>query len=137
MKRNHFVPELTVLNFSASIDFYINILGFKILYARANPNFAYLEFEKIQFMIEEQHENGWNIGTLEKPLGRGVNFQIICENVDPILERLEEQEIILYSELEEVWYNSGISKIGNKEFIVQDPDDYMLRFCEDLGEIPA
>lgn len=24
--------------------------------------------------------------------------------------------------------------IGNKEFLVQDPDGYLLRFSEDLGE---
>lgn len=134
MKRRSLVPELTVSNFAESIDFYVNVIGFNIKYQRGNPRFAFLEFEDIQIMIEEYHEEGWNAGPLERPFGRGINFQISCSDVIQIIDRLHLNKFALYSPLQEVWYKSGNTKIGNKEFIVQDPDGYMLRFCEDLGE---
>ena len=31
-------------------------------------------------------------------------------------------------------YSAFIILLGNKEFLVQDPDGYLLRFSEDLGE---
>jgi hypothetical protein len=37
-------------------------------------------------------------------------------------------------EIEENWYKVNNKKIGNKEFLVQDPDGYLLRFSEDMGE---
>ena len=37
-------------------------------------------------------------------------------------------------EIEENWYRQGNRLLGNKEFLVQDPDGYLLRFSEDLGE---
>ena len=37
-------------------------------------------------------------------------------------------------DLEENWYRQGDKLLGNKEFLIQDPDGYLLRFSEDLGE---
>ena len=37
-------------------------------------------------------------------------------------------------DLEENWYRQGNKLLGNKEFLIQDPDGYLLRFSEDLGD---
>ena len=37
-------------------------------------------------------------------------------------------------EMEENWYRQDDKLLGNKEFLVQDPDGYLLRFSEDLGQ---
>ena len=37
-------------------------------------------------------------------------------------------------EIEENWYRQDDKMLGNKEFLIQDPDGYLLRFMEDLGE---
>ena len=37
------VPELYVSDFSVSLEFYTNVLGFEVLYARHDPEFVYLE----------------------------------------------------------------------------------------------
>ena len=36
-------------------------------------------------------------------------------------------------EMEENWYRQDDKLLGNKEFLVQDPDGYLFRFSEDLG----
>ncbi len=41
------VPELDVSDFSVSLKFYADILGFNILYTRHDPEFVYLEQEHL------------------------------------------------------------------------------------------
>ncbi len=133
---NPMVPELTVTDFQKSLDFYTNVLGFTIRNQRQKPDFAYLEQEKVQFMIEQYHENGWNVSELSFPLGRGVNFQIELADIQPILNRLAKSKIQLYQELKESWYDTGSVLSGQTEFLVQDLDGYLLRFTQSLGEKP-
>lgn len=133
---NVMVPELTVSDFQKSLDFYTKYLGFTVRNQRENPEFAYLEQEKAQIMIEQFHENGWNSGELLYPFGRGVNFQIELSDIQPILQRLQSADIELYRGLKESWYDTGSTLSGQKEFLVQDPDGYMLRFTQYLGEQP-
>ncbi len=40
----------------------------------------------------------------------------------------------LYREIEESWRETGMTLSGAREFLVQDPDGYLLRFSQDLGE---
>lgn len=79
---NVMVPELSVLNFDESLEFYTSVLGFYVKYQWINPDFAYLIYEdQLQIMIEAYHEAGWNTGELLYHLGRGVNLQIEVKNV--------------------------------------------------------
>jgi hypothetical protein len=39
-------------------------------------------------------------------------------------------------EIEENWNRQGDKLLANKEFLVQDPDGYLLRFSENLREKP-
>ena len=81
---NKLIPELTVFSIEETKYFYLNILGFKLEYERAEDNFIFVSFENSQFMFEELHDDGWNIGELEYPLGRGINFSIKVEDIDII-----------------------------------------------------
>ena len=69
------VPELYVSDFSVSLRFYTEILGFRVLYARHDPEFVYLEQEALQLMLLQTDKN-WLGSTLEPPYGRGVNLQM-------------------------------------------------------------
>ncbi|HGF5057725.1 Catechol 2,3-dioxygenase [Vibrio xiamenensis] len=131
---NPMVPELSVSNFEESLNFYQNLLGFKIRNQRSNPEFAYLENENVQIMLEQIHDTGWSTGELEYPLGRGVNFQMELTDISPILERLNAANVVLYREPKESWYDEGNVLSGQREFLVQDPDGYLLRFTQHLGE---
>ena len=39
-------------------------------------------------------------------------------------------------DVEEKWYRRDGFEVGNRQILVQDPDGYLLRFTEDLGERP-
>jgi len=133
---NVMVPEITVLNFEKSLAFYTETLGFSVRYQRKKPNFVYTEQENVQIMLEQYHEDGWNVAELSSPLGRGINFQMALTDIEPMLKRIDSAQIKLYRELKESWYDTGGVLSGQKEILVQDPDGYLLRFTQYLGENP-
>lgn len=91
--------------------------------------------DEIQLMIQEISENDkWNIAPLSYPFGNGINFQLEVDNFELIYNNLLSNNYKIAFEIEENWYRQDNKLLGNKEFLVQDPDGYLLRFSEDLGE---
>ncbi len=130
---NKTIPELSVTNLNNSIQFY-KTCGFKIEYERPEDKFAFLSLEEIQIMLQEiSDDDKWEVGKLEYPFGRGINFQLEVENVDIIYNSLKENNYQIAFEIEENWYREDDKLLGCKEFLVQDPDGYLLRFQSDLG----
>jgi len=137
MRYNKLVPELTVSNLSKSLDFYVNIMGFKVEYDRKEKKFAFLSLEGSQLMIEEGKDNPksrFYVGPLEYPLGRGLHFQIEVKDVSKVLESLAKHNYPLKSKLEDSWFRNGKFLLGMRNFLVQDPDGYLLMFHQDLGK---
>ncbi len=132
------VPELIVSDLQASLAFWRGLIGFKIAYQRPEERFACLDLRGAHVMLEERQDTvrQWIPGDLAKPFGRGINFQIEVDAVAPILARLAEAKWPLFMQAEEKWYRVGDVDAGQRQFIVQDPDGYLLRLCEDLGERP-
>ena len=131
---NKSIPELSVTNLENSLKFYKTI-GFKIEYDRPENKFVFISLGKIQFMLQEISDNDkWNIMELTYPFGNGINFQLEVINVNEIYKKLKDNNYKITFEIEENWYRQGNRLLGNKEFLIQDPDGYLLRFFEDLGE---
>ena len=131
---NKNIPELSVSNLENSLIFYTT-LGFKVEYERPENRFVFLSMGDIQFMLQELSDNDkWNLVPLTYPFGNGINFQLEVDSVDKIYSKLKEQNYPIAFDIEENWYRQDDKLLGNKEFLVQDPDGYLLRFSEDLGE---
>ena len=125
-------PEFTVSDLAVSLEFWRDVLGFRIVFDRPERNFAYLERGGAQIMLSA-NTDGWNTGKLEQPLGRGINFQIMVDDLNPILDAVRAKNWPLFQDVKDVWYRVGDQEAGNREFLVQDPDGYLLRFAEDMG----
>lgn len=136
MKFNKLIPELSVSDINKSLEFYTSVLGFKIEYQRKESKFAFPSFKGSQIMIEEANGH-WETGKLEYPLGRGINFQIEAKNIDELINSLKKHNHPIKIMLHENWYRVGKKLFGNREFLVMDPDGYLLRFSKDLGAKPA
>lgn len=130
------VPELLVTNLAESLRFWCDVIGFHIAYKRAEDNFAYLNLGRAQIMLEEYGggQRQWVTGTLKRPFGRGINFQTEVECLTPIIDRLIAASWPLFLNIEEKWYRNGTIEAGQKQFIVADPDGYLLRIYTDIGE---
>jgi catechol 2,3-dioxygenase-like lactoylglutathione lyase family enzyme len=130
------VPELLVEELTASLRFWCGLCGFAVAYARPEDGFAYLQREGgAQVMLEEAGLPGrrWVTAPLERPYGRGLNFQVAIANCAPVLAALVAAGWPLYLEPEEKWYRVGAQEAGVRQFLVQDPDGYLIRFQQSLG----
>jgi catechol 2,3-dioxygenase-like lactoylglutathione lyase family enzyme len=128
MKFNNLIPELYVSDFKKSLIFYTNI-GFDIEYQRTDPDFAFLSFQKSQIMIQ-QSEPKWTTGKLEYPYGRGVNFQIEVKDINSIFSLVTKNSYPIKSQIKKNHYKKGNKILICKEFLVMDPDGYLLRFSQ-------
>ncbi len=133
MKFSKLIPEMTVKNLEESIKFY-KTAGFIVEYERPENKFSFISLGEIQFMLQEDSgSEKWDLAPLSYPYGNGINFQLEVDNVDRIYNRLKESGYKIAFDMEENWYRQEDKLLGNKEFLVQDPDGYLLRFSEDLG----
>ena len=133
------VPELLVSDLDASLRFWCDLCGFAVAYDRPEDRFAYLDRAGCQLMLEEVMGPGrrWLTGPLEQPFGRGINLQVGVDALAPILAALQGAGWALYLPPEEVWYRAGSREVGVHQLLVQDPDGYLVRFSQRLGERPA
>jgi len=133
-------PELCCTDIKISLRFYTQILGFSIQYQREEEGFAMLERQGSRIMLDEIRKDSvsgtdrtWIAATLEIPFGRGINLQMETNNVDDLYERVVKAGAKIFLPIEEKWYRANDSELGNRQFIVLDPDGYMLRFAQNLG----
>jgi catechol 2,3-dioxygenase-like lactoylglutathione lyase family enzyme len=134
---NALVPELAVSDWQKSRAFYCDLIGFHVVYERPEEGFTYMALGEAQLMIDQIGAGrtfDQKDAPAEFPFGRGMNLQISVPSLQPILARLERAGIALYLPLEEKWYRRGATEVGNRQFVVADPDGYLLRPFESLGE---
>lgn len=135
LQRSKLVPELIVTDLNTSLAFWISCLGFEVAYQRPEDGFAYLDLDGVQVMLEESAPDvgQWLAAPLSKPFGRGINFQIDVDTVVPILQRLGQAGYSFFQECSDTRYRANDVEVGQREFIVQDPDGYLIRLVERLG----
>lgn len=145
------VPEIDATDLAISLRFYTHVLGFRVLFQRPAERFAYLERDGVELMVQEAAGPGRRFRTapLDPPFGRGVNFQLRVDDVDGIHRRALSSGANIVIEMEERWYHvdvvqaggrwtaTGPTKAGNRQFVVEDPDGYLWRPYQDLGEPPV
>lgn len=123
---NSLIPELSVSNIETSKKFYKN-LGFKIVYERPENKFCFIQLENNQIMIEENNNN-WNVGKMEYPYGNGINISMSVNNVEDLYEQLKAKDIKFFIDFNMNEYRVDNKLFQDKEFLLQDPDGYLLRF---------
>lgn len=127
MDFNRMIPELSVFDINLTKKFYSE-LGFKIEYERVEDKFVFMSFQDSQFMFEQIHDDGWNIGELVYPLGRGINFSIAVDDIEELYQLVNNLNIELYRELTINIYQVNEIEEMQIEFLIQDPNGYLLRF---------
>ena len=127
MDFNKMIPEVSVFDIEQTKRFY-NDLGFKIEYERPEEKFVFMSFQDSQFMFEQIHDNGWNIGELIYPLGRGINFSIAVDDIEGLYKLVKTLNLEIYRELNRSIYQVNGTEETQTEFLIQDPNGYLLRF---------
>lgn len=128
------VPELGVTDIEASLRFWRDLCGFAVLYDRPEEGFACIEREGARLMLDRiGSTRDWLAAPAERPFGRGMNLEIAVASVAPLLAALEGAGWPMFLPLEEKSYRVGDAVVRVRQFIVQDPDGYLVRFSQRLG----
>lgn len=137
MEWNKLVPELVVADYQHSKDFYQRLFGFTLRFERTEDNFGYFDLAGAQVMLLQAPGNELYALQRPGPNGKGLHFQVEVETIADLLERLQAANIDLHVPVSEAWYRAGGIEHGQREFFVSDPDGYLFRFFEYIGERPA
>ena len=141
------MPELDVTDLARSLVFYVDVAGYTLVFERPAERFAYLAIDRAELMLQEAAGPGRRFRTapLERPFGRGINLQILVPDVDATYAAILASGLNPVIELEDRWYDVDVAtpsgrwssigpvKAGNRQFVVADPDGYLLRFYTSLG----
>lgn len=130
---NAVVPEYAVFDLTDSLTFWCTGLGFEVAYTRPEEGFAFLQRQGAQVMLSVVNSK-WIVAPYEAPLGRGLNIQIGVDTVAPILASLARLGSELFHPPHEVWHRVGERELGDLQFTAQDPNGYLIRFSQHLGE---
>jgi catechol 2,3-dioxygenase-like lactoylglutathione lyase family enzyme len=135
MTRPALVPELGVTDIAASLRFWRDICGFAVLYDRPEDGFACIERNGARIMLDRLGSTrDWVAAPLEPPFGRGMNLEIAVPSVQPLLDACSAAGWPLFLAAEEKSYRVGAGAVRVRQFIVQDPDGYLVRFSQRLPE---
>ena len=108
------------------------------MYDRPEDGFAYIASGNAHIMLDTMGiGRNWISAALELPLGRGINFQVTVLSIEPIVAALRVASWNLFMEPETKWYRNGAIEAGVSQFLVQDPDGYLIRFQASLGTRPV
>ncbi|KJS45770.1 VOC family protein [Roseovarius sp. BRH_c41] len=135
------VPELWCSDFEVSMAFYTNVLGFEVAQQRGGDPHAYLTLHGAQIMLAHWKLDGnwvpWQPDQLDHPYGRGVNFQFMVPNVDKMYEAVLAHGTKPFLDIYEadIWRTDRMDT--RCQFMILDPDGYVLRFAQSLRSRPV
>lgn len=133
MTRPALVPELGVTDLAASLRFWCGLCGFAVVYDRPEDRFACIERDGARLMLDQLGgTRDWLAAPAEKPFGRGMNLEIAVAGLAPLLAALDAAAWPSFLPVEEKSYRVGGAAVRVRQFIVQDPDGYLVRFSERL-----
>ncbi|KAF5281058.1 hypothetical protein FQR65_LT14874 [Abscondita terminalis] len=85
-----------------------------------------------RYFEARQSPDAWVTGSLVLPRGRGLNLQLEVPDVRAARDRLSQQGVEAFRDLNESWYDTPDGSEGQLEYLVQDPDGYLIRLVEVL-----
>ena len=129
------VPELICSDLGRSRAFYTEVLGFRVRYERPEERFVYLERAGAELMLEQplRRDRLFPRAELVQPYGRGVNFEIDVDDVEALHAAVTTAGLPLHLPLEERWYDRADDAAQVRQFVVADPDGYLLRLSQRLA----
>lgn len=132
------VPELVCTDIETSVAFYRDVLGFEVVYSRPEERFAYLRREGAGIMLEQPFGRSFVIARLEHPFGRGMVPMIMVRDVEELYARVLGANASVAIPIEKKWYRVVELWSGEYQFVVTDPDGYLLRFSQhlDFASVP-
>jgi catechol 2,3-dioxygenase-like lactoylglutathione lyase family enzyme len=125
--------EIMVTDYDASLAFWCDVLGFAPAYTRPAQKFAYLQRPDGAQMMLYERDGDWETGPMDVPFGRGAVIQVSVQDVDALAAHVAAKGVAFYVAPREKWRDWGDCLGGQREFLVQDPDGYLVMVSQKIG----
>lgn len=130
------IPEMMVSDYPRAFAFWTEVLGFAPSFTRPAQKLAHLVHpDGAQVMVYER-DGDWEVAPMEPPFGRGVVVQVFVADAAAAADRVRAAGLPFYVELREKWRDWGDRSGGQREFLLQDPDGYLVMVAQRIGERP-
>jgi catechol 2,3-dioxygenase-like lactoylglutathione lyase family enzyme len=130
------MPEFLITDLEESLAFWTGVLGFRIAYSRPDQDFVYLEHPDGAQRMMYPRDGDWEVGPMDRPFGRGVVFQVCVSEVDAMVPAVIGAGLPFCVRPRERWCHWGDRLGGQRDFLVQDPDGYLVMVAQRIGEKP-
>jgi catechol 2,3-dioxygenase-like lactoylglutathione lyase family enzyme len=130
------LTELMVSDYPRSYRFWTDVLGFARAFERPEQRLACLRHPDGAQVMMYQQDGDWETGPMEPPFGRGVVIQVFVRDAAAAAARVTAGSVPFYVPLREKWRDWGDRLGGQREFLVQDPDGFLVMVAERIGERP-
>ncbi len=130
------MAEMMVTDYASCFEFWTEVLGFDLAFARSAQKLSCLQRpEGAQVMIY-QRDGDWAVGPLQHPFGRGMAVQNYVDDVAALEAKVAAAGVPFYEAPREIWRDWGDRMGGQREFLLQDPDGYLVMIAQRIGERP-
>lgn len=130
------MAEMMVDDYPTSLAFWTGPMGFDVAFTRPAQKLACLtRAEGAQIMIY-QRDGDWETGPMQPPFGRGMVMQVYVADVDGLALAMIAAGVAFYVAPREKWRDWGDRMGGQREFLVQDPDGYLVMVVQRIGTRP-
>lgn len=130
------MAEMMVDDYPTSLAFWTGPMGFDVAFTRPAQKLACLtRAEGAQIMIY-QRDGDWETGPMQPPFGRGMVMQVYVADVDALALAMIAAGVAFYVAPREKWRDWGDRMGGQREFLVQDPDGYLVMVVQRIGTRP-
>ena len=118
-------PELFVRDIDASLRFYVEQLGFRTI--RRESGFAVVALGDAHLLLATPDETVPAMASwlASGPRGVGIHIRIMVDAVDALYQLASASGATVVQELDDRAY-------GLRDFIVADPDGFLLRFASPI-----
>lgn len=131
------VAEFMVSDHDRTLAFWTGPMGFSLAFSRPAQRLSCVTRpEGAQVMFYER-DGDWETGPMQPPFGRGAIIQIFVADAAGIHAATLAAGLVPFVPLREKWRDWGDRLGGQREFLVQDPDGYLIMVAERIGERPA
>ena len=130
------MAEMMVNDYARSLAFWTGPMGFDVAFTRPAQKLACLaRHDGAQIMVYER-DGDWETGPMQPPFGRGMVVQIYVSDVDAMAQAMVVAGVPFYVAPREKWRDWGDRMGGQREFLVQDPDGYLIMVVQRIGTRP-
>jgi len=125
-KLESLTPNVMVTNVNATLDYYTNTLGFKLI--DTNPEsgqyeWGYVMLDKVGLMFQEEASLKTEYPELEPlTMGAALTFYIRVKNISELHDRIKDKAKVV-KPMNTTFY-------GTHEFAIQDINGFILTFSE-------